>query len=161
MGDATADHERARLERLLLAISDMDDTEAAARHLLSRAGEELHWQIRLVLQTGMFTTYARAFNASRGKPPLPPAPTKGLSEEQLRVHRWAITERNTAWAHVDRTGNRGIHDVYTRRPEGMKLVQREKVRPASREELLELAELAAALAARYRDDVERLDPDGG
>jgi hypothetical protein len=94
----------AMLERLILAISDMADTAAAARFLLGpHSGiADFPWHAHRALETGMFSSYARAFNESKGDPPLPAAPTSSLSRRERETHKWALDERQKVWAHVDR-----------------------------------------------------------
>ena len=142
-------------ERLHLAIGDMDDTAAAARWLFEThpaSDGDLPWQVRQVLEGGLFATFARAFNTSRGEPGLPAAPTSGLISEQREVYNWAIDERDTAWAHIDRSGTRRA--VLT--AQGEMLVT---WRPPSPDELRGLTDLAELLAARYRREVEELERD--
>jgi hypothetical protein len=149
----------AKLERLLLAVSDMDDTAAAARYLAgTEAGKEkLDWRARRAMEAGMFVSYARAFNASRGDPPLPAAPTSGLSSKERETHKWAIRERDQVWAHVDRDSHRQLAEMLLgtpSEPSGIGLV--EMWRPPSQQQLLELADLAESLRRRYRAEADVL-----
>jgi hypothetical protein len=92
--------EEARRERLLRSISDMDDAAVAARwlHETYPAGFD-DFRLRIVMETGLFVTYARPFTEGRGNPPLPVAPTTGLTDEQRRIHAWAIERRKKSAAH--------------------------------------------------------------
>ena len=140
-------------ERLHLAIGDMDDTVAAARWLIAThpaSAGDLPWQVRVVLEAGLFATFARSFNKSKGDPGLPAAPTSGLTAEQRRVLQWAKDERDTAWAHIDRAGPRRA--LQTSSGEMMTTW-----RPPNSGELHNLAELAELLAARYRAEVAELE----
>lgn len=65
----------------------------------------------------MYVSYARAFNESKGDPPLPAAPTSGLSGRERRIHKWALDERNKVWAHIDRGSERRSVDVVAGDPE--------------------------------------------
>jgi hypothetical protein len=153
--------EEARRERLLRSISDMDDAAAAARWLYDTypAGFD-DFRLRIVMETGLFVTYARPFTEGRGNPPLPVAPTTGLTDEQRRIHAWAIERRKKSAAHVDRDNLDRIvlpNDVTITDPERGQVVleagRGERYRPPSCEDSLALAELAEQLAARYRRGV--------
>jgi hypothetical protein len=130
-----------------------DATEVAARYLIAThptAGVEIDWRVRRVLEAGMFVTYARAFNESRGDPPLPPAPTSGLTPSERSVHDWAIEERSRVWAHVDRGSHRRLIEGTI---EGAKTSLFETWRPPSPEQLESLADLA--------ESAKSLPPRGG
>lgn len=153
--------EEARRERLVRSISDMDDAAVAARWLYEThpAGFD-DFRLRIVMETGLFVTYARPFTEGRGNPPLPLAPTSGLTDEQRRIHVWAIERRKKSAAHVDRDNVDRIvipEDVTINDSERGQFVLEagggERYRPPSREDLLALAELAEHLAARYRAEV--------
>jgi hypothetical protein len=160
-------HEVARRERLHLAIADMDYAAAAARWLHGEpfelafvgAGGTLPHEVRMVLEAGLFVVYARAFNTSRGSPPLPAAPTNGLNAEQREIHKWALARRDEVAAHVDRDAEgRQFREVsITMHQHGLQPLEvngpAEHYRPPSPEQLLALAELAETLAARYRAEV--------
>lgn len=120
MATDRAARREAKLERLLLAASDMADAAAAARILrrpYKEQREPLHFRARRALETGMYVSYARAFNASKGDPPLPKAPTSGLSPSERKVHQWALDERNMVWAHIDRGNQRRTVDAVAGDPE--------------------------------------------
>ena len=153
MADERARRE-AKLERLILAISDMADTAEAARHLRGPRGgiSDLPWHARRALETGMFTSYARAFNKSKGVPPLPAAPTPDLSPSERATHNWALDERKRVWAHVDRTGHRRITGVQP----GPPVAFTEEWIPPTPEQFQALAELAEKLQERYRVEAEEL-----
>jgi hypothetical protein len=103
------------------------------------------FRIRRTLETGLFGSYARAFNESRGNPQLPAAPTSGLSWTERKTHRWALNARDEVWTHVDRGAHRRTTDVQ----EGIELASVEPwIRP-SPQQLAELAALAENLAERY------------
>jgi hypothetical protein len=153
--------EEARRERLLRSISDMDDAAVAARwlHETHPAGFD-DFRLRIVMETGLFVTYARPFTEGRGNPPLPLAPTSGLTNDQRRIHAWAIERRKKSAAHVDRDNFDRIvipEDVtVTDADRGQSVLQAgggERYRTPSRDDLLALAELAEHLAARYRAEV--------
>jgi hypothetical protein len=156
--------EEARRERLLRSISDMDDAAVAARWL-----HATHWEnpeqrpgfddlrLRMVMETGLFVTYARPFTEARGNPPLPFAPTSGLTDKQRRIHEWVLDRRKKSAAHVDRENPDRIivpDDLTIDRPERgeevLKGGQTERYRPPTPGELVALAEIAEHLAARYR-----------
>ena len=112
------------------------------------------------METGLFVTYARPFTEGRGNPPLPLAPTSGLTDDRRRIHAWAIDRRKKSAAHVDRDNLDRIvipEDVtVTDADRGQSVLQAgggERYRPPAREDLLALAELAEHLAARYRAEV--------
>lgn len=144
----------AKLEQLILAISDMADTAAAARFLRGpRSGiAEFSWHARRALETRMFTSYARAFNESKGDPPLPRAPTSGLSQAERATHAWALDERQKVWAHVDRGGHRRAVEVR----QGPPVAFAEEWVPPTPEQLEALGALAEKLQERYRVEAEAL-----
>jgi hypothetical protein len=144
----------AKLERLILAKSDMADTAAAARLLReARVGNlDLPWRALRALETGMFVSYARAFNESRGDPPKPAAPTSGLSLSERETHKWACDERDMVWAHVDRYGHRKV----TEAQKGPPTIYIEEWVPPSPEQLEAFAALAEKLEERYRVEAEAL-----
>ena len=143
----------AKLERLILASSDMSDVAAAAR-LLRRGADELRFRERRAMETGMFTSYARAFNKSKGNPPLPAAPTSGLSPEERATHGWALGERDKVWAHVDRDGHRRETSGVTGTDGNVALT--EEWNPPTPAQLDDLSALAEKLSERYRDDAVEL-----
>jgi hypothetical protein len=88
MSDCARAGPEAKLERLILATSDMADTAWAARYLCEhRDIADLPWRARRALETGMITSYVRAFNQSKGDPPLPAAPTSSLSSAERDTHK--------------------------------------------------------------------------
>ena len=93
----------------------------------------------------MFVSYARAFNESRGNPPLPKAPTSALSSTERETHRWALDERDKVWGHVDRGGHRRATEVL----EGAGLALVEQWTSPTREQFAALAALAEKLAESY------------
>jgi hypothetical protein len=137
------------LERLVLAQSDMADAAAAARLLLTGS---LQFRERRALEAGMFTAYARAFNKSKGNPPLPAAPTSKLTASEQKTHEWAIAERNMVWAHVDRNGHRRATHV----DPGPPVAFREDWMSPSPEQLVDLEALAEKLHDRYLREAEEL-----
>jgi hypothetical protein len=141
----------AKLERLLLAANDMADVAAALR-LLRDTG--LPSRVRRVLYAGVFASYARAFNTSGGDPPLPAAPTSGLSREQRQTHEWARAERDKVWAHIDREQVRRAVAVEPGAENILGLV--ETFEPPTPEELASLLELADSLRTRYLAEAESL-----
>ena len=153
----------ARRERLILAVHDMDDAASAARFLLATDGS--FWtgfdglRLRALMETAMFVTYARAFNKSEGDPPLPAAPTKGLSVGQRSIHLWALDRRDRVAAHVDRSAEERIVipepvTVFNQETGETSVIEvAERYRPASVEQLEELAGLAELLAQRYRTEL--------
>jgi hypothetical protein len=96
--------------------------------------------------------YARAFNKSKGNPPLPAAPTSGLSPGERKTHEWALDERKKVWAHVDRDGHRRATDVQP----GPPIAFTEEWIPPQPEQLEALAELGDKLQERYRAEAEAL-----
>jgi hypothetical protein len=93
----------ARRERLLRSISDLDEAAVAAPWFYETHPTGFDdFRVRIVMETGLFVTYARPFTEGRGNPPLPLAPTSGLSAEQRRIHVWAMERRKKSAAHVDR-----------------------------------------------------------
>lgn len=161
MIDLAEQGRRAKLERLVLATSDMQDSAAAARYLLATHDREpteggLPFRVRRALEAGMFASYARAFNDSRaspgsGEPGLPPAPSNALSDPE--IHQWALSERKRVWAHVDRGAHRRM-DFIRIDEWGPRLVERWRA-PAPTQ-LERLASLAEELAERYRDEAHVL-----
>jgi hypothetical protein len=140
----------AKLERLVLAMGDMADAQGAAEALLRL---NLPFHVRRALRTGMFASYARAFNDSRGDPPLPAAPTRGLTQAQRELHDWALAERDSVWAHSDRRGHRrgqATEDVKGN------LAFEEQWTSLTNEQLTALSELAQALRERYKREAETL-----
>jgi hypothetical protein len=99
--------EQGRRQRLLTAISDMDEAALAARWLHATHTEVEEepgfddFRLRIVMETGMFVSYARPFTQSRGERNLPLAPTRGLTVEQRGVHEWALERRTKSAAHFD------------------------------------------------------------
>lgn len=144
----------AKLDRLKLSISDMADTAAAARYLRGPGADiaDLPWHARRALETGMFPSYARAFNKSKGNPPLPAAPTSGLSRTDRATHDWALEERDKVWAHVDRD----VHRRATYVQPGPPIAFTEEWTPPSPEQLDALRALAEKLQERYRIEAEEL-----
>lgn len=146
----------ARLERLQLAAVDMSDVVHAAMGL--RDQSQLIGPIRRVVVTGMFTTYARAFNESAGSAGgfgLPSAPTRGLSAKDRRIHEWAIkTERDQIWAHIDRSQDRRKTSVQEGAENVLALVEQYTL--PSPDEIESLAELAGRLHDRYVAEAEKL-----
>lgn len=111
----------------------------------------------------MLVTYARAFNTSKGDPPLPAAPTKGLSQSQRATHKWALDARDTVAAHVDRgAAGRRLFLGEIQTPDGTPHYDLlgetaglfEVRREASQQQLEELAQLAEHLAATYRQTLD-------
>ena len=109
------------------------------------------------METGLFVTSARPFTESRGNPPLPFASTSGLTDEQRRVHEWALDRRKKSAAHLDRENPDRIivpDDLTINHPERGEEVLKggntERYRPPTLCELVALADLAEHLAARYR-----------
>jgi hypothetical protein len=147
----------ARLGRLLLATNDMADVAAALR-LLRDKPWSLMPRERRVLYAGVFASYARAFNTSRGDPPLPAASTSGLSREQRQTHEWALAERDKVWAHIDREQVRRAVGVETGAENILALV--ETFEPPTPEELAALLELVDSLHERYRAEAESLWQEG-
>lgn len=129
---------------------------AAARYLL--ATEEtldgLALPARQALEAGMVVCYARAFNDSRGsrpgEPGLPSAPTRDLPDPE--IHEWAITERNTVYAHVER----GTHRQVAHIPMGTYVAVGEKWMPPGAEQLDRLARHAETLRLRYCEQANDL-----
>jgi len=108
MGGEQAGRE-AKLERLILAISDMADAAAAARFLRTTEGLLLH--VRRALETGMSPpTLARSILRG-GTRRFRAAPTSELSPADRGTHEWALAERDMVWAHVDRGGHRRATEV--------------------------------------------------
>jgi hypothetical protein len=144
----------AMLERLILAISDMADTAAAARFLLGpHSGiADFPWHAHRALETGMFSSDARAFNESKGCPPLPAAPTSSLSRRERETHKWALDERQKVWAHVDRAGHRRSTQVQQRPPVAF---LEEWISPTP-DQLEALGALAEKLQERYRVEAEEV-----
>jgi hypothetical protein len=105
--EARLDGLKAKLERHVLAISDLQDAAAGARYLEQTRPIEPNPSVRRALITGMFTSYARAFNDARG---FSAPKTSGLTQAQREVHGWALEERNTVWAHEHRGSSRGVSD---------------------------------------------------
>lgn len=138
----------------------MADAAAAARILrrpYKEQREPLHFRARRALETGMYVSYARAFNASKGDPPLPKAPTSGLSPSERKVHQWALDERNIVWAHIDRGNQRRTVDAVAGDPEaGLPVGFVENWNPPTPEELDAFATLAESLEERYRKEAETL-----
>ena len=166
----------AKLERLVLAVGDMADAAASARYLIRNpipTEGPIRWHARRALETGMFTSYARAFNSSKGDPDkgipsLPRAPVTGITHEQRAIHEWALAERKQVWAHSDRTGHRRQVGVSRHTTIDWSAVQLgEEWRTPSPAQLKELAELADRLQERYLAEAQALheelrsDPDGG
>jgi hypothetical protein len=103
-------------------------------------------------------TYARSFNSSRGSPPLPAAPTRGLSDEERAVHEWAIDERDRFAAHVDRDSHRRVHYGHAPGPDDEFTLQWfESWTPPSPAQLETLARLADKLGAAYGAEANRLE----
>jgi hypothetical protein len=143
----------------------MADAGAAARYLIRTpiATEgPIRWHARRALETGMFTSYARAFNSSkgdpaRGIPALPSAPTDGMTPEQRNTHEWALVERKQVWAHSDRTGHRRQVGVSRETTIDWSAVELgEQWSPPSPSQLKDLAELAEQLGARYLAEAQAL-----
>lgn len=145
----------AKLERLILGSNDMGDVVAAAMSL--REPARVMGRLRRVVLTGMFASYARAFNTSRGDGdllPLPTAPTKGMSSEDRRIHTWAIGERDNSWVHLDRSQHRRETDVQEGAENVLGFVER--FEPPSTDEIEALRELAGRLQDRYVAEAEEL-----
>lgn len=91
----------------------MENVASVARHLAETfwdaRDDPLRFATRATLETGLFTTYARCFNQSKGDPPLPPAPRRELNQDERRLHQWAVDERNQVSAHIDRDAHRQIY----------------------------------------------------
>ena len=79
----------AKLDRLKLSISDMADTAAAAGYLRGPGADiaDLPWHARRALETGMFPSYARAFNKSKGEPASSSGPHIGAIADRPRDTR--------------------------------------------------------------------------
>ena len=155
MTDRARAGKEAKLERLRLAITDMADAAEAARFLLSGGSdiEHMPWHARRALETGMFTSYWRAFKKSKGDPPLPPTPTKDLTPTERKTHEWVRDERDKVWARSDRDSHRRATSTQEG-PEGIALV--EQWEPPTPEQLKDLAALADKLHDRYTREAEEL-----
>jgi hypothetical protein len=139
----------ATLERLQLAMNDMSDVVWT---VVSLRDGNLNPRIRRVVVTGIFATYARAFNKSEGnaeRRALPPAPTKVLSTEQREIHQWALAERDEIWAHVDRSQERRKTSVQ-RGNDDLPHAFVEEYLPPSQERLEALREIAHELGKDFR-----------
>ena len=144
----------AKLERLILAVSDMGDAADAARFLRSALrGDEgfVSPHVQRALLTGLFVSYARPFTRSRGNPRLPVAPTTGLSTEEQTTHKWALAERDRVWAHSEREGHRRVVQFQEAPAPGSVASLQESFEPPSLEDIAKLGELADSLHERYCD----------
>jgi hypothetical protein len=158
----------ARLERLVLAVGDMADAAAAARYLIRHpipTQGPIRWHARRALETGMLTSYARAFTRSKGDPgkgipELPKAPVSGLTPEQRATHEWALRERKHVSAHGDRTGRRRRIGVSRQTTIDWAAVELgEEWSSPSPSQLNDLADLAEHLRQRYLAAAQALQAD--
>jgi hypothetical protein len=90
----------------------MSAVEATAEHLLETEqllAEGREALVNRTLEAGLVIVYARPFTASRGLPPLKPAPFQ--TEHMRRVHHAYLDQRRSVYAHTDDTGFRLIIGV--------------------------------------------------
>ena len=71
-------------------------------------GQEEGAQIRMIIETGMFVTYARAFTDSKLGTV---NPARGLTREQRELHAEVLEVRHKAYAHTEATPYREVVDV--------------------------------------------------
>ena len=110
------DKQRRRAVAFLLAISDMQQVERAARYLLDDPhpsdenpapgghAQDVPWRVRRVLETGLVVSYARPFTKGRlslGGPPK-------LTTNDRELHDWLLAQRKQVHAHNDETFYRQV-----------------------------------------------------
>jgi hypothetical protein len=137
------------LRQLHSADQDMDLVAYTARELAeSRDDEDVSnplLQHDQVLETGLITMYARSFTgkARLGETWLPPAgPSRDLHHKIIRL-------RNTVYAHADWTASRTIVDTNAMLGLEGPPILAEQRSSLSRQELLDIAELAEAQQVRF------------
>lgn len=99
-----------RAEFLHLACRDLWDVGICVDYSLDVASSavQLDPRVRLVLETGILTTYARSFSGASGRTI---SPASKLSQELKDFHEGIILRRNKVYAHTDHTEHRQILDL--------------------------------------------------
>ena len=100
------DRAQRRAEALIFGLFDMRCVERTAQHLLDTFATEDDGYVRRTLETGLVIVYARPFTASRGLPPLKPAPFD--NEHMRNVHEAYLAVRHAVYAHTDVTDLRQV-----------------------------------------------------
>jgi hypothetical protein len=146
----------------MFGVADMSCVEATAEHLLeteqllARGYEAL---INRTLEAGLIIVYARSFTASRGLPPLKPAPFE--TDHMRRIHHAYLDQRDKVYAHTDDTNYRVILELdlpdwfeqfVATGPEGF----RETWSPPTPDLLEDVRALAVANRASFNAELERL-----
>jgi hypothetical protein len=152
---------RRRIQSLLFGMSDMACVEATAEHLMETeqllaVGREA--LLNRTLEAGLVVIYARPFTASRGLPPLKPAPFQ--TEHMRGVHQAYLDQRDSVYAHTDDTGYRIILEFdfpdWIERFVEEGPTFRETWSPPTPDLLEDVRALAVANRASFGDELERL-----
>ena len=108
------DHVTAEINRLRIAVADLQHAAAAARHMTGvheGSLDHMHADAKQALETGAIVSYVRPFTrhgvGALGKDEWAPA-----SEEERRLHYALIELRHKRYAHTDKTDLRGTEDVF-------------------------------------------------
>ena len=108
------DHVTAEINRLRIAVADMQHAAAAARHMTGvheGSLDRMHADAKQALETGAIVSYVRPFTR-HGVGALDKDEWAPASEEERRLHYALIELRHKRYAHTDKTDLRGTEDVF-------------------------------------------------
>jgi hypothetical protein len=147
------DHVLAEIKRLRIAVADMQHAAGAARHMTGMANgslDRMHNDAKQALETGAIVSYARPFTR-HGVGALDKDEWAPNLDDERRLHHALIELRHKRYAHTDKTGLRGIEDVFGDGQFSHSWVElKDEAWPR-------IETLAAAQAQRMRDLANRLE----
>jgi hypothetical protein len=108
------DHVTAEINRLRIAVADMQHAAGAARHMAGMhegSLSRMHDDAKQALETGAIVSYVRPFTR-HGVGALDKDEWAPASEDERRLHYALIELRHKRYAHTDKTDLRGTEDVF-------------------------------------------------